>query len=1252
MVVSLAAIIALSSLLVVTPPTSAAYAPHAPIYIEHDENFTAANGVTGGGGTSADPYIIDGWEINASSADWAGIYIGFTRLHFVIRNVFVHSGLWRAGDRIEGKSHGVVLEYAPYGRIEGSVFSENRIGIYLRPSAFTSITRNEISRNDRGVVLLASSSDTIAANTFVGDGVTIWGNILSDFNSHTITPDNSVNGKPLLYYKDGAGLDINGTQPGQLIVANYTGVRVANLAINATDIAVELAFVRGVRVLGNRAWGNADGMYVFAATDVLFANNSLTANRYDGVGFERGTNVTIAGNAFLDNGRHKGHGIGVEVWFGWTFTFVDNDISANHWDGVSFGFGSDVTFASNRVRSNGQDGIVALSILRMIVVTNEIARNVRDGMYASVSDFSFAGNIVLENSIGLMVSGTAMEVSANRVEGNGIGIHMGGLDAAVVDNEILWNWDKGLSFLSITNLTVRRNGIEGNGQGISGTDMVNVLVAGNEITWNSYCGINVLTARDAVIEGDNASMNSGCGIDVWGDSANVTVRGNLASGNGGTGIGVVGSDAVVMDNVAMWNGGQGIGAGGANAVVVNNTASWNGWTGVAAGGTDATVSRNVASWNAGDGLFISGSRVLATENIVDHNDVGITVWDASDSTVAHNEVTNHSVGVRVQGDSGNDLIAFNEVVGGAEGILVGAGNVTVSQNNVSAFAFEGIRVTASNVTVEGNRVLGCGSGLWIDYSRDVAVRGNTFSSASWAAVYVDASTNVTISGNGIGVSAYGLIVEWTGAGVPSVVLVHHNRFVANAVQAVDGLANRWDDGYPSGGNYWSTYAGPDRCRGPRQDVCDAPDGIGDVPFVIDADSVDRYPLTSPAASLDLPPRAVALGPRSGWMGEPLTLDASGSSDDHAVVAYRWSFGDGATDSGITVTHAYASRGTFTVTLTVSDARYQEDTDAFPVSIGNRPPVADAGPERSAFRNAPVALDGSGSYDLDGDPLTFRWVQLGGAPVLLQDANQSTATFRATLPGVYAFRLTVEDGMGASSSALANVTVVNRVPAADAGPDRGVRKGETVTLDGRGSEDLDGDLLAYTWRQTDGPAVSLTGGGTATPTFVARAAGVYRFELTVEDGHGGTASDAVGVTVWGVPPVANLSASVSEVVAGVGVVFEGGGSADPDGVILAYAFDFGDGVVANGTEAVRSHAYARPGIYTVILTVTDDDGNASSASVTVRVVGEPASPPTPWWNVGIVLVSLATVIVILFCLVRRQRGKRVQRGQPSQVRPPT
>jgi len=59
-----------------------------------------------------------------------------------------------------------------------------------------------------------------------------------------------------------------------------------------------------------------------------------------------------------------------------------------------------------------------------------------------------------------------------------------------------------------------------------------------------------------------------------------------------------------------------------------------------------------------------------------------------------------------------------------------------------------------------------------------------------------------------------------------------------------GYANVWDDGYPSGGNYWSDYTGVDVKGGPDQDLPGS-DGIGDTPYVLDTNNRDRYPLTKP-----------------------------------------------------------------------------------------------------------------------------------------------------------------------------------------------------------------------------------------------------------------------------------------------------------------------------------------------------------------------------------------------------------------------
>ena len=111
-------------------------------------------------------------------------------------------------------------------------------------------------------------------------------------------------------------------------------------------------------------------------------------------------------------------------------------------------------------------------------------------------------------------------------------------------------------------------------------------------------------------------------------------------------------------------------------------------------------------------------------------------------------------------------------------------------------------------------------------------------------------------------------------------------------------------------------------------------------------------------------------------------------------------------------------------------------------------------------------------------------------------------------------LSVGCGGGGSRSEPAPVPP-NRTPEASAGADQSVESGSTVTLDGSGSRDPDGDAMDYSWRQTDGRQVELADAGTATATFEAPAvesSETLAFELEVDDGRGGTDSDEVQVTV--------------------------------------------------------------------------------------------------------------------------------------------
>ncbi len=85
-----------------------------------------------------------------------------------------------------------------------------------------------------------------------------------------------------------------------------------------------------------------------------------------------------------------------------------------------------------------------------------------------------------------------------------------------------------------------------------------------------------------------------------------------------------------------------------------------------------------------------------------------------------------------------------------------------------------------------------------------------------------------------------------------------------------------------------------------------------------------------------PPVADANGPYIGHQDSPLTFDGSGSTDDYGITSYVWDFGDGNTGTGITPAHIYTSQGTFTVTLTVTDAAGQTSTSTTAAEIAGPP----------------------------------------------------------------------------------------------------------------------------------------------------------------------------------------------------------------------------------------------------------------------------------------------------------------------------
>lgn len=177
--------------------------------------------------------------------------------------------------------------------------------------------------------------------------------------------------------------------------------------------------------------------------------------------------------------------------------------------------------------------------------------------------------------------------------------------------------------------------------------------------------------------------------------------------------------------------------------------------------------------------------------------------------------------------------------------------------------------------------------------------------------------------------------------------------------------------------------------------------------------------------------------------------------------------------------------------------------------------------------------------------------------------------------------------------------VNAPPAPPVAAFTSSSEGLTASVDGTTSSDANGPITNYAWNFGDGA----TGTG-VTAQHAYAAGGTYNVTLTVTDNTGLTNSATHPVTVTAPPPnqvpVADFSFAASD----LAVAFNGSASADADGTIASYQWDFDDGT-ANGSAASENHTYATAGSYDVTLTVTDDDGATGSVTKNVTVTAPPA-----------------------------------------------
>lgn len=295
-------------------------------------------------------------------------------------------------------------------------------------------------------------------------------------------------------------------------------------------------------------------------------------------------------------------------------------------------------------------------------------------------------------------------------------------------------------------------------------------------------------------------------------------------------------------------------------------------------------------------------------------------------------------------------------------------------------------------------------------------------------------------------------------------------------------------------------------------------------FTVDIAGTYLFELVVSDAELDSPADAVEITTansapvadagtdQTALVGDTVSLDASGSTDvDGDFLIYMWSLVEKPPGSSAEISDANALMptividlaGEYVAELIVNDGEFDSDADRVAVDTLNSAPVADAGTDQTLPVGSLVTLDGAGSFDVDGNPLTFAWelteVPDGSAATLSNDMLVNP-DFVIDLPGTYTASLVVNDGFVNSSGDIVLIATENSQPLANAGPDIEAVVGDTVVLDGGGSSDADADALTFAWSLLSGPSTpDLDGANTATASFVADAQGNYVVQLIVNDG---------------------------------------------------------------------------------------------------------------------------------------------------------
>lgn len=819
-------------------------------------------------------------------------------------------------------------------------------------------------------------------------------------------------------------------------------------------------------------------------------------------------------------------------------------------------------------------------------------------------------------------------ISANNVTTSYCGVWLSDSSNSIVSENRLISNTGGIDLYRTSNITVSANNITDNYDGIRGSDVEFVTITENTITRSTYRGISISNSLKSTILG-NTLTSQEYGVDIYKASECTVSRNSMIDG----GFGFAGSQlssSVISENtitnsrygVYFWDS--------SDSNISGNTITNSAIDGISLTITsDFTISNNSLKDSTYFGIeVLNSSSTTIYGNTLTDNYNGIHFWNVSYTTISGNNITgNTNSGIRIN-EASNCIVTENTLTDNYDGItLYNSTNSRASRNIVTGSRLGISSYLSSNITISGNTLTDNRDGFYNWYGSYNTVSGNritdnrdhgilhgesnnTIIVANTLSNNGDAnrlylSSHVTVSENYISGNFIGFLVLQSSNNT-----FYHNNFVNNNVQIFDDTTNIWDNGFPSGGNYWSDYTE----RYPDAEELNG-SAIWDTPYVIDEENQDNYPLMQPysyklvitttgGGTTDPPAETYSYPAGAGSLVNITAFPNTGCSFDYWLLDSEEIVNNPITlimDGNHTL-EAYFVDVTPPTTSNDYDGTWQTSDFTITLSaIDNESGIAETFYRINGEATKTVSADGQPLINTEGANNTLEYWSIDNAgneetPSIITDIRlDKTAPLGSIL-------------INENATYTNSITVMLTLSADD-------------TTSGVAQMRFSNDGTEWSNWETYSISKEWT---------ISVADGTKTVYVQFKD-NAGLVSESYQDTIIldATAPTADAGQD-QKVKVDASVTFDASASSDNVGIV-SYSWDFGDGTTATTETAI--HVYNNTGTYTVTLTAEDAAGNVDTAQITVTVV----SPELiPLWLIGVVAAVILVVVVTVFFMKRRKQ----------------